>query len=217
MAVRDAGYRGAYLGRMGGEHASEEHGHVYAMFKPERVRKSGKVDKLGPDRTRAESIIPEEVLKSEDDLTVDSLMSGDRGQFSMLSAEKKELSKEENATRTQSLANDLYQHGYESHPIKGKYEGTKENSFIVFNSDHRKMNALASKYQQDSVAHSNGHLHELHYLGGKDNQDKIGKHRKANTYSLLAGDEDDNWSQIKGQKFRMNFDWNKLHEDTDMH
>lgn len=79
--------------------------------------------------------------------------------FSIFSAERENLSKEENAARTQFAARQLTQAGISAVPVRGKYLGTAEHAFLVFDIDQSTVDTvdrLARIYDQETVLHVDG-------------------------------------------------------------
>lgn len=79
--------------------------------------------------------------------------------FSIFSAERENLSKEENASRTAFAARQLTQSGIAAIPVRGKYLGTAEHAFLVFDIDQETVDTvdrLARVYDQETILHVDG-------------------------------------------------------------
>ncbi|WP_040668997.1 DUF3293 domain-containing protein, partial [Nitrolancea hollandica] len=88
----------------------------------------------------AERVIPRQVDEA--------LRSGD---YVALSAERFNLTPEQNAARTQALANELTRLGVEFYPVTGHYGGSVEQSFFVPNLDEATAVRLGQQFEQESV------------------------------------------------------------------
>ncbi len=148
------------------------------------------------------------------EVDVDSLMDGRHGHFSILSAERHEKTDEDNKNRTAQLKGELESLGHYHIPIKGNWQypdkkDYDENSFIVFGPHQKEIERLGQKYEQESVIHSTGGSHEMHYITGEN----AGKHKQGIGHELLS-DPDikyHDYSELGGKKFRMNFN-DTLHD-----
>jgi hypothetical protein len=153
------------------------------------------------------------------EVDVDSLMDGRHGHFSILSAERHEKTDEENKNRTAQLKSELESLGHYHIPIKGNWQypdkkDYDENSFIVFGPHQKEIERLGQKYEKESVIHSTGSSHEMHYITGEH----AGKHKQGIGHELLS-DPDikyHDYSELGGKKFRMNFN-DTLHDREKSH
>lgn len=95
----------------------------------------------------------------------------DKRHFSAISAERTDLTPEENSARMDALENDIKKLGYGYKKSRGIWEGGGENS-IVINSRAKGSKAgnelrkdairLGKKYGQDSILHHDGNSATLH-------------------------------------------------------
>lgn len=92
-------------------------------------------------------------------------------QISVLSAQRSNLSPQENEARHKALKQDLKKMGYGYKEAEGHWEGGKEKSIIVMakktggqagNTLFSQMKKLGRKYGQDSVFHHNGQKGSLY-------------------------------------------------------
>ena len=109
-----------------------------------------------------------------------------------------------------TLQNELQYHGYKFEPVKGQYQGTPEDSFLVKNPDPKVIAGIAKKLGQESIFIGNKGQHKLLYTNG-ENEGRY--HAGTGTYGFHATQKpQDNYSHIPGLGYlRMNFDWDHTH------
>jgi hypothetical protein len=105
----------------------------------------------------------------------------------------------------------LKKKGYDVEEMTGKYGGNPERSIMVKNAKpkHNKhFHDLARKLGQDSIIFSDGHNHEMHFLGN----DKIGQHAKGTGTDWTDHEPEDNFSRLpNGKYFLHNFNHDQTH------
>jgi 8-oxo-dGTP pyrophosphatase MutT (NUDIX family) len=143
----------------------------------------------------------------------------ERGPFSMISADKNSkdaedrgMTDEQVSKRSRKLEEDLKDLGHKYTKVKGKTNGSTNDSFLVYHADPEKMNELGKKYNQENVIHSSEGANRMHFTNGKND----GKHHKGSKHSMVP-DAEDNFSEVstsdgKRQKFNLNLDFGKLHD-----
>lgn len=103
--------------------------------------------------------------------------------------------------------------GADIHPIKGTYGGVNENSILVRNPTKEISSAIqdmAFKNGQESILHSNGKEHELHFINGA-NRGKFLKGSGTKIHTTFPGD---NYSELDdGTIFSHNIDFNQDFEN----
>lgn len=137
--------------------------------------------------------------------------------------------------RHEKLRQDLIHHGLDHTEGMGHYEG-KEHSFVVYHgpggrtppdvsgtksfmvhhehpSEHATVRDLGKKYNQQSVIHSLGGKHELHFVTG----DHAGTHHKGVGHEIKPHAED-YYTEIKHKeprstKFSLNLNWGTHHPE----
>lgn len=125
----------------------------------------------------------------------------DKDNWAILTAENpngKALSAEENAARNAKLESDLRSKGLEFLPVKGKYGGNSENSFIVLGVSPDQAHAIGNKFEQQSVLTSNG----LEFNDGTANP--------ARAVQVLESKPADNFTELPdGTAFKVDIDFDK--------
>jgi len=118
----------------------------------------------------------------------------------MISAERSNLSPQENAKRTATLRQELQSMGGVVQESDSKYGGVREKGFVfsISSSKLNRVKSLADKYNQDSVIVIQNGKAELRY---KDGRKEYGNVSEA---SERVG-ADDNYSSIGGVKFTIPF------------
>lgn len=95
----------------------------------------------------------------------------DKRHFSAISAERTNLTPEENSARMNALESDIKELGYGYRKSRGIWEGGGENSFIINAKEtgskagvnlRNDVISLGKKYGQDSVLHHDGYEAKLH-------------------------------------------------------
>ena len=107
----------------------------------------------------------------------------------------------------------LQNKGYDVSEIQGHY-GSPEKSLMIKNPPQHSLkhfNELARKLGQDSIIHSTGDVHEMHYVNGE----KAGKHIKGQGTEIHSQKPEDFYSTTpEGTHFAHNFDFGTLHTDS---
>jgi len=136
--------------------------------------------------------------------------------------------------RHEKLRAELHKRGLKHTEVEGHY-GSKEPSFIVYHhhdtkpraakgrafvvhhqgpSEFAQIRKLGKKFNQDSVIHSKGGSHEMHYTTGL----KAGKHIKGAGHDYTPRAED-MYTKVKTpghvSKFALRFSWDALHGKKD--
>lgn len=103
--------------------------------------------------------------------------------------------------------------GADVHETQGHYGGNPERSILVRNPDENISNTishLARKQGQESVLHSDGQNHELHFLNG----DMVGKHVKGSGTEYHQEAPQTNYSTLPdGTTFSHNLDFSQEHDN----
>jgi hypothetical protein len=115
-------------------------------------------------------------------------------------------------TTHEDAVNDLRAKGFKVHPLKGKYNGSLENSMMVENPSPTAVKALmqlAKQTGQESVIYSDGNgSHEYHYVNGENE----GKHHKGFGTSIPMVAPEDNFSTMEdGTMFSHSLDFGSIH------
>lgn len=97
--------------------------------------------------------------------------------FFIISAERFNLSKEENAQRTMAMVATLLHEGANFIACQGVYKGTAERSFIVVDSGLPigLIERLAKAYEQESVLEVRSFESSLVYFDGKTKPEYLGR------------------------------------------
>lgn len=160
------------------------------------------------------------------------------GHYSIISAGKNPSHPEEKhledshphfEKRHEALRRDLEHHGLDHTEVEGMYGG-KERSFIVHHhpdkkpqtgkafmvhhqdtSEHQTIRDLGKKYNQESVIHSKGGQHEMHYVTGEH----AGTHHKGEGHEIKPH-ASDFYTKVEHEdhpptKFSLNFNWDTHH------
>lgn len=169
-----------------------------------------KIKKLGKGQGREVSLSSDEVS---------TLLQS--GKFALISAgrnpahpQDRELPEEQVKARYNELRKELVDGGYAFSRVTGHY-GAVEDSYLVMvhDADKDHMLKLGKKFNQDSVIHSEGGQHEMHYTTGGN----AGQHIKGEGLDKDADKAEDYYSEIKTSdgktiKFSLNFDFSKMHD-----
>ncbi len=103
--------------------------------------------------------------------------------------------------------------GADAHEIEGNYGGSSERSILVRNPNEDISNTihhLAGKQGQESVLHSDGQNHELHFLNGP----LVGKHVKGSGTEYHSEAPQTNYSKLPdGTTFSHNLDFGQEHSN----
>lgn len=101
----------------------------------------------------------------------------------------------------------------DAHAIEGNYGDTPERSILIRNPSHEisaTVHHLAGKNGQESVLHSDGQNHELHFLNGP----LVGKHVKGSGTDYHTTKPDTNYSVLPdGTIFSHKLDFNQEHDN----
>lgn len=113
------------------------------------------------------------------------------------------------------VRNMLHEKGYDFSEIQGHY-GKPERSFMIHNPPESSLphfNELARKLGQDSIIHSTGNHHEMHYLNGEN----TGKYIKGQGTEIHHNQPEDFYStDASGKHFSHNFDFGTLHDQSNI-
>lgn len=111
----------------------------------------------------------------------------------------------------EALARVLNQMGLQAEATVGKYE-VPEASYIIHNPTVDQMQHLGKMFGQESVIHSENGVHKLIYTNGE----KTGKYVQNQPEEPITRFEtapEDFFTHVPGHgHFRINFDWNQLHD-----
>ena len=118
-------------------------------------------------------------------------------------------SPEENKARRKALEKDLRSLGLGFRKTKGKYGGI-ENSYVIPNMSFEDAASLGHKYRQDTIIF--GQKKEYQGTPGMEfamvtTGDEARPTVKATDWIPMAGDTEDFYTQYKGRKFNLDFDF----------
>lgn len=106
----------------------------------------------------------------------------------------------------ENLIRTLKQMGLHHEETQGIY-GAPERSVIIHNPRLDQMKTLGKLFGQDSVIHSTGGKHELHYTNGPHEGKKIGTNPAQNPHEWFENPPEGNYTHLPGNGyFRINFD-----------
>lgn len=151
----------------------------------------------------------------------------DRGVFACISGgpsphDPEGFGEDDVEKRYTSLRDDLKELGYKFAPIKGKYGGTEEDSYMVFipEAKLKAIVALGEKYNQDSIVFSDRGVNHLVYTTGENK----GQEHVGTGWEKRSETDDDFWSEAgyeengkkKTFRFLLNLDFDKKRKYTHM-
>lgn len=153
--------------------------------------------------------------KPEDANVVQTKAIVEKGFFSNLSAIRPDMTPEEGVAANARLKSELEGLGFKAVPAKGIYEGTSEDSFMVYYPDKessRKVQLLANKYNQDSALHGFGGKYRIEFQdGSRVETDKVTFEDGKST------DKDGTYLKLKDGdvRYSMDFNWDEVQPAPD--
>lgn len=134
------------------------------------------------------------------------------GTFGLISGDNPHYHSEYGNHGHEALGNAMRQMGLHFEEVAGRYGGTPERSYIVHNPTLDQMKELGEQFGQESVIHSQNGIHRFVYTNGEN----AGKWHPAQMQTPIEHFEKppaDFYTHLPGHGyFRINFDFDKLHD-----